>query len=177
MKTPVVVLLSLVLVGPFPLHAQIPRGFPAAWQDVAGFFHEGLNREGVVGGSLWFLRGDSVLAREFHGAADLATGRRVDANTIFHWASITKTFTAIAIMQLRDRGRLTLDDPIIKYVPELTVVNNPYGPMEAITIRPLMCHSTGLWKSSWPWRWCQTWHPYERTESSRRVATLTSTHI
>ena len=89
-----------------------------------------------MGGSLWFLRGDSVLAREYHGAADAATGRKVDANTIFHWASITKTFTGIAIMQLRDRGRLSLDDPIVKYVPELMAVDNPHGPMDAITHPP-----------------------------------------
>ena len=37
----------------------------------------------------------------------------------YHWASITKTFTGIAIMQLRDRGLLSLDDPVVKYVPEL----------------------------------------------------------
>jgi CubicO group peptidase (beta-lactamase class C family) len=39
--------------------------------------------------------------------------------TIYHWASITKTMTGIAILQLRDRGLLKLDDPIVRYVPEL----------------------------------------------------------
>ncbi|HSE52856.1 MAG TPA: hypothetical protein VLB00_11765, partial [Gemmatimonadales bacterium] len=52
-----------------PVAAQSSTGFPAAWKGVADFFHSGLRTEGVVGGSLWFLRGDSVLAREFHGAA------------------------------------------------------------------------------------------------------------
>src|SRR5881396_1114182 len=47
-----------------------------------------------------------------------APGRqRVDERTIFHWASITKTLTAVAVMQLRDRGRLSLDDRVTRYLP------------------------------------------------------------
>ena len=57
-----------------------------------------------------------------------SSGRKADGATIWHWASITKTFTAIAIMQLRDRGRLAIDDPIIKYVPELAEVHNRVRP-------------------------------------------------
>ena len=177
----------LFLAGGAPLLAQaparssvpagFPAGFPAAWRGVADFFHSTLAREGVVGGSLWFLRGDSVLAREFHGLADQATGRKVDANTIFHWASITKTMTGIAIMQLRDRGRLTLDDPIVKYVPELMAVHNPYGPMEAITIRQLMSHTAGFRNPTWPWRGNRPWAPFEPTEWAQLVAMMPYTEI
>jgi CubicO group peptidase (beta-lactamase class C family) len=156
--------------------AQGPA-FERAWRPVADSFHAALTREGVVGGSLWFLRGDSVLAREFHGLADQATGRKVDANTIYHWASITKTFTAIGIMQLRDRGRLRLDDPIVKYVPELMAVHNPYGPMEAITIRQLLSHSAGFRNPTWPWGGDQPWHPFEPTQWAQLVAMMPYTEI
>jgi CubicO group peptidase (beta-lactamase class C family) len=154
-----------------------PAGFTAAWRPVAQEFREALTREAVVGGALWFVRGDSVLAREYVGLADQATGRKVDANTIFHWASITKTFTAIGIMQLRDRGRLSLDDPIVKYVPELRAVHNPYGPMEAITIRQLLSHSAGFRNPTWPWGGDQPWHPFEPTEWAQLVAMLPYTEI
>ena len=50
---------------------------------------------------------------------------------IYHYGSITKTLTAIAIMQLRDRGRLSLDDRITTYIPELRQVHDPYGSMDA----------------------------------------------
>ena len=60
----------------------------------------------------------AIAASATDGFQDLDAKRPVDADTIFHWASITKTFTGIAIMQLRDRGLLSLDDPIVKYVPE-----------------------------------------------------------
>lgn len=167
------ILLGWVTAAP----AQTPAGFTPAWRPIAEEFHVALTREGVAGGALWFVRGDSVLAREFHGLADVETGRKVDANTIFHWASITKTFTAIGIMQLRDRGRLSLDDPIVKYVPELRAVHNPYGPMEAITIRHLLSHSAGFRNPTWPWGGDQPWHPYEPTEWAQLVAMMPYTEI
>lgn len=167
-------LLTLLLL---PLQSQSQTDFSRGWKPVVDEFHALLTREGVVGGSLWFLKGDSVLAREFHGMADRETGRAVDANTIFHWASITKTMTAIAIMQLRDRGRLSLDDPIVKYVPELMAVHNPHGPMEAITIRHLLSHSAGFRNPTWPWGGDQPWHPYEPTQWAQLVAMMPYTEI
>ncbi len=170
-------LLALALSGGSAARAQPAAGFSRAWAPVAQEFHAALTREGVIGGSLWFLRGDSVLAREFHGLADQETGRKVDANTIFHWASITKTLTAIGILQLRDRGRLQLDDPIVKYVPELMAVHNPHGPMEAITIRHLLSHSAGFRNPTWPWGGDKPWHPYEPTQWSQLVAMMPYTEI
>jgi len=168
---------SLLLGAPAVVSGQTPAGFPAAWRGVAALFHATLTQEGVVGGSLWFLRGDSVLAREFHGLADREPGRKVDANTIYHWASITKTMTGIAILQLRDRGRLSLDDPIVRYVPELMAVHNPFGPMEAITLRQLMSHSAGFRNPTWPWRGNKPWAPYEPTEWAQLVAMMPYTEI
>ena len=75
----------------------------------------------------------------------------IDAETAYNWASITKTITAIAILQLRDRGLLSLDDPAVRYVPELRQVHNAYGPIDAITIRHLLTHSAGFRNPTWPW--------------------------
>ena len=107
--------------------------------------------QGIVGASFVLLSDHQTAHARTVGFADLASKRPVDADTIFHWASITKTFTAIAIMQLRDRGLLSLDDPIVKYMPELRQVHNPFGPMEAITLRMLMSHSAGFRNPTWPW--------------------------
>ena len=152
---------AIVACMPHAAGAQKPAGFDAAWHAVTATYHRTLEEQGMVGGALWFLRGGETLAREFHGFADVATQRPVDENTIFHWASITKTFTAIAIMQLRDRGRLTLDDPIVKYIPELGEVHNPHGPMEAITLRHLLSHSAGFRAGTWPWGGDKPWEPFE----------------
>jgi CubicO group peptidase (beta-lactamase class C family) len=157
--------------------AQTPAGFDAAWRDVAARFHQRATDEGMVGGSLWFTQGGRVLGREYHGLADIAERRAVDENTIFHWASITKTFTAIAILQLRDRGRLTLDDPVVRYIPELRLVHDTFGPMDAITIRHVLTHSAGLRAGTWPWGGDQPWHPHEPTAWAQLVAMMPYTEI
>jgi CubicO group peptidase (beta-lactamase class C family) len=171
--------LALVLLAAIPAGArgQKPAGFDAAWRDVAARYHRTLDDNGVVGGALWFVRGGDLLAREFHGFADLETRRKVDENTIFHWASITKTFTGIAILQLRDRGLLSLDDPIVKYLPELRMVHDTFGPVDDITLRMLMQHSAGFRNPTWPWGGDQPWHPFEPTEWSQIVAMLPYTEI
>jgi CubicO group peptidase (beta-lactamase class C family) len=70
--------------------------------------------------------------------------RALDADTLFRVASITKTFTATAIVQLRDQGKLRLDDPLVKHLPEFAAVVNPFGPIEDVTLRRVASHSSGL---------------------------------
>ena len=159
------------------LHAQLPAGFQPAWQELAADYHSRMTSQGMVGSSVWLMHDGEVVAREHHGFADLESGRRVDENTIYHWASITKTFTAIAIMQLRDRGRLTLDDTVVHYLPELRRVHNPYGPMEAVTIRHLLSHSAGFRNPTWPWGGDEPWHEFEPTEWSQLVSMMPYTEI
>ncbi len=98
-------------------------------------------------------------------------------DTIYHWASITKTFTGIAIMQLRDRGLLSLDDPVVKYVPELRLAHNPFGDIVQVKIRHLMSHSAGFRASTWPWGGDQPWHPFEPTSWEQLVAMLPYTDV
>ncbi|HWT66226.1 MAG TPA: serine hydrolase domain-containing protein, partial [Terracidiphilus sp.] len=105
----------------------------------------------------------------------------IDAETAYNWASITKTFTAIAILQLRDRGKLSLDDPAVRYVPELREVHDAFGPIDAITIRQLLTHSAGFRNPTWPWD-CDDaascdWQPFEPTRWSQVAAMLPFTHI
>ncbi len=79
-----------------------------------------------------------------HGFADRASGRRPDEQTLYRIASITKTFTATAIMALRDAGRLRLDDPLVAHLPEANAITNPFGPVSDVTIRRLLTHTSGL---------------------------------
>jgi CubicO group peptidase (beta-lactamase class C family) len=71
----------------------------------------------LSGSSFYVVRGGRTVAADHLGEQDADAHVPVDAATIYHWASITKTMTGIAIMQLRDRGLLSLDDPIVRYVP------------------------------------------------------------
>jgi CubicO group peptidase (beta-lactamase class C family) len=150
---------------------------PAAFEALARYFDRGLVDNRIVGGAFSVVRGNGPTFRHDRGMADTERNHPVDHDTIFHWASITKTFTAIGIMQLRDRGLLKLDDPVVKYVPELRAVHDPYGDTSEITIRHLMTHSAGLRGPTWPWGGDKAWHPFEPTEWSQLVAMLPYTDI
>ena len=102
---------------------------PAAdgWSRVASLYHRRVQATGIVGSSLMFVNGGRVVHKAFEGYQDRETKRSVDEDTIYHRASITKMFTGVAIMQLRDRGLLSLDDPAVKLVPKLRQVHNRFG--------------------------------------------------
>jgi CubicO group peptidase (beta-lactamase class C family) len=85
------------------------------------------------------------------GFADIEAGRRGDQRTLHRVASITKTFTATAVLQLRDEGRLRLDDPAVRHLPELERLENPHGSHDDLTIRRLLMHTSGL-QGELPWQ-------------------------
>jgi CubicO group peptidase (beta-lactamase class C family) len=141
------------------------------------YFRQRLEKTPILGGSLAFVHDGRTRLSVTAGVADRERHHAVDADTIYHWASITKTFTAIGIMQLRDRGRLSLDDPVVKYIPELAEVHNPFGNISQVTIRRLMCHSAGFRNATWPWGGDKAWHPFEPKHWSQLVAMLPYTEI
>jgi CubicO group peptidase (beta-lactamase class C family) len=96
----------------------------------------------VVDGELVWVKGAGV--REAGGDA------AVTPDTVFRIASMTKSFTAMAILKLRDDGKLSLDDPAAKYVPELATLAYPTVDSPAITIRHLLTHSEGFPEDN-PW--------------------------
>jgi CubicO group peptidase (beta-lactamase class C family) len=156
----------------------------AAQSPLDGFhtrFDAEFRRHGVVGGGFAFVHGTGPTTEFFSGVARSATQRPIDAHTAYNWASITKTMTAIAIMQLRDRGLLSLDDPAVKYVPELRQVHDAYGSIDDVTIRHLLTHSAGFRNPTWPWDCDDSancdWQPFEPTKWAQVAAMLPYTHI
>jgi CubicO group peptidase (beta-lactamase class C family) len=162
--------------SPYRVAQEMPE-FQKAWQGAREFFAGGLKKHGIVGSSLMFMRDNRVLALDVQGMANIEKEQKVDRNTIYHWASITKTFTGIAIMQLRDRGLLRLEDPIVKYLPELRAVRDPYGDISEITIRHLMSHSAGFRGATWPWGGDMEWQPHEPQYWSQLVAMMPYTEV
>ncbi len=146
-------------------------------EDFRSTFRNELKQAGIVGGSFAFVRDGKAIAEEHYGIANIEKDQKIDANTIYHWASNTKPFTGIAIMQLRDRGLLKLDDPVTKYVPELRKIHNSHGSMDAITIRHLLTRSGGFRNGTWPGRNNRPWEPFEPTEWSQLVAMFPFTEV
>lgn len=85
-----------------------------------------------------------------HGLREVPSGAKVDTSSVFRIASMTKSFTALAILQLRDAGKLALDDPAEKYVPQLKALRYPTSDAPRITVRHLLTHSAGFPEDN-PW--------------------------
>ena len=98
----------------------------------------------LPGAAVGVVHGDQLVWSAGIGFADVPGRRATDTSTLYRIASITKTFTAAAIMQLRDAGRLDLDDPIPAHLPELREAADSLGPIESVTIRRALSHESGL---------------------------------
>jgi serine-type D-Ala-D-Ala carboxypeptidase/endopeptidase len=92
------------------------------------------------------------------GVQDLCSKRPVTADTVFRIASMTKAFTALTVLQLRDEGRLMLDAPAESYVPELCGWRYPTQDSPRIRVRDLLNHTAGF-VSDDPWGDRQTLLP------------------
>lgn len=155
---------------------QTSDKFQTAYRVFKTNYEAEMKRAKMVGSSFYFVKDNQVIAREHLGFQDAENNIPVDENTIYHWASVTKTFTGIAIMQLRDRGLLKLDDPLLKYLPELEKVHNPYGEMREITIKHLMTHTAGFRNPTWTWR-DKDWQPFEPQKWEQLAAMMPYTEI
>jgi CubicO group peptidase (beta-lactamase class C family) len=84
------------------------------------------------------------------GLRDVEGNAPVDSASVFRIASMTKSFTALSILKLRDEGKLSLDDPAERYLPELTGLVYPTTDSPRLTIRHLLSHAGGFPEDN-PW--------------------------
>jgi D-alanyl-D-alanine carboxypeptidase len=98
---------------------------------------------GLPGVAVGVVQDQQLVWSKGFGFADIATKKPMTADTRFRIASNSKIFAAIAILQLREAGKLRLDDPVAKHLPWFTM--KPAGPDDGpITIEQLLSHSSGL---------------------------------
>jgi CubicO group peptidase (beta-lactamase class C family) len=102
--------------------------------------------EKQISGSVTLVaKGGRIVHLEAVGLADLEAKRPMQKETIFGIASMTKPITATAVMILQDEGKLSIADPVWKYVPELKDVSLAEGPPKRdLTIRDLITHTSGI---------------------------------
>lgn len=87
-------------------------------------------------GEILIAKDGQIVFEDYHGIADFRTGARITYETPMHLASISKTFTGMAILHLWEEGKLSLNDYVQKYFPDF--------PYQGITIRMLLSHRSGL---------------------------------
>jgi CubicO group peptidase (beta-lactamase class C family) len=115
-----------------------PTEVPACATDVADAL-AGLRVPGAVAG---IVKDGELHCVSAAGDANLEEGREVTADTVFAWASVSKTVTATAAMILLDEGRFALDDDVAAYVT--FPVANPNCPGDPITFRQLLTHTSSI---------------------------------
>lgn len=108
------------------------------------FVTDWLSEEGIPGAALAVVDGDETVYAQGFGARDLETNAPATPETRYGVASITKSFTAMAVLRLVEAGEVGLDEPVSSYVPffdEASVSNEEAGPP---TVAELLSHSSGM---------------------------------
>ena len=126
--------------------AKLATAFPEIDRMVAAFMERT-----HVPGAAWGIVIDGELAHlGVAGSRELAGKAPVTRDSVFRIASMTKSFTAMAILKLRDEGKLSLDDLAERHVPELKGLRYPTTDSPKLTVRHLMSHVTGFPEDN-PW--------------------------
>jgi CubicO group peptidase (beta-lactamase class C family) len=135
MRTLTLVLFAVSLSGTTASQATAGAASAANLDAVA---RKIIARERVVGASVLVARGGQVILHTGYGFADLGLEAPAKDETVYHVVGPMLPFTGIAVMQQVERGKLSLDDDISKYVPEF--------PMQGhrVTIRQLLNHTSGI---------------------------------
>lgn len=113
-----------------------------SWSSFEERFAELAKHEKVPGVAVAVARGRDLEYFLGYGRRDLGRDLPVTLDTVFGVASVTKSVTCLAIMQLVDRQRLSVTDPVVQWLPEFRVSNREWG--RRITVHHLMSHSSGL---------------------------------
>lgn len=106
------------------------------------FMVQEMENYGVPDVGLAIVENGKIVYVHGHGVRDARTRRPVDADTQFAIGSVTKSFTALGIMWLVEKGLVKLDAPVIRYIPEFRL-KDPLA-TRTVTVRHLLTHTTGL---------------------------------
>jgi len=145
MLLPIGILLLVLIAGLYAFAPHAP-GTPTQVTSVSeleAYLNRLVDSGNPPGLSLVIVKDGNVVYSNAFGYADGPGGIKAETVTVYHWWSMTKIPTAIAIMQLREQGKLDLDGAVTEYLPWFEV----YYPSEtgpAITVRHLLQHTSGL---------------------------------
>ena len=107
--------------------------------------------EKKIPGMIWGVVIDRGVAHlGSYGVVDLRSKAPITPDTAFRIASMTKSFTALAVLKLRDEGRLSLDDPVSRWIGEFAGMERPTRDTPPLTVRQLLSHSAGFPEDN-PW--------------------------
>jgi D-alanyl-D-alanine carboxypeptidase len=152
-----VTLVTSCLAGPVA-YAQSPTAEPSTGQTpnlsehpaiaeaiklLDTWIGEQLSYNGIPGVALAVVHGEEIVWSNGYGFRNLESKEPITANTRFRVGSVSKIVTSTAIMQLRDEGKLRLDEPVVTYLPWFSI-RSEFDDAPPITVRNLLTHTGGL---------------------------------
>ncbi len=135
----------LALSATMPAFLEEPQlpGIGAAMQEM-------ITKNEVAGAVTVVVTKDKVVHLEANGFADVAAKRPMTPDSLFWIASMTKPVTGVAVLMLQDEGKLTVADPVAKYLPEFASLKTPSGKAANLTITQILTHTSGLGEATGP---------------------------
>lgn len=130
--------------------SQRKQKLAVAFPEIERLFKSFVERQQMPGAVMGVIVDGELVLLKVHGIREKTNDAPVTPETVFRIASMTKSFTAMAILKLRDEGKLTLEDPVAKYVPELSNLAYPTADSQVLNIRHLLTHSEGFPEDN-PW--------------------------
>ncbi|HWZ61280.1 MAG TPA: serine hydrolase [Gemmatimonadaceae bacterium] len=144
-------LCALLAAGPLALRAQAPiddrpsvppaAGYAPVAQALEAFIQQQMTDKAIPAVSIALVDDQRIVWARGFGFANPRDSQPASATTVYRVGSVSKLLTGIGIMQLVERGRLSLDTPVTSYLPDFTP-HNPFG--VNVTLRELLAHRSGL---------------------------------
>ncbi|MFM9852023.1 MAG: serine hydrolase domain-containing protein [Sphingomonadaceae bacterium] len=168
MKLSAAVLATILCLSPLAAIAQSPDPITASIPEIDQGFADFMRDAHVPGLVYGIVANGRLVHVKSMGVQDIVEKRPVTRDTLFRIASMSKAFTALAILKLRDDGKLALDDLAEKYVPEMRRWTYPTSDAPRIRIRDLLSHVAGFVTDD-PWGDRQ--QPLPEAEFTKMLAT------
>jgi len=143
MKLFVIFLVLVTLISIWRLTRPRPPVDPGSAEEIENYIAALISRSSPPGLSVSVVKDGEIVYQKGFGWADRPARLPATDGTVYHWWSMTKVPTAVAILQLNDAGMLDIDDPVSSYLPFFQVEFKG-EPAPPITIRQLLRHTSGL---------------------------------
>jgi len=130
--------LAALSIGVFALHAQEQQTASSSAVKADAYVREEVAKRRIPGVSVAVIATGTVVFTKGYGFASVELSTPATSDTVYEIASLTKPFTAIAVMMLVEAGRIALDDPISKHLPKLP------SQWDAIRVRHLLTNTSGI---------------------------------
>lgn len=140
MRKLLLVVIAIALLTPVFIFSQTTQAAPVLDKNaVDDYVEQYLEGNGLPGASIVIVKDGEIIHAKGYGHD--SEGSAITEHSLIRIGSVSKTFTAFAVLQLVDEGAIKLDDPVVRHLPELTMDDRRF---QQVTIRQLLSHTSGI---------------------------------